>query len=145
MMLVMTQIRLALKNTVMRQLVLLCLTFLCCVSAFSQRQRNYIYVFDCTKSLITNGIWQKDKDFMLNDIQQLDTKSNVTILLFHQGVASPIQFKASDFDRNKVEKLCDEMIEQSTNTGICTAWDKGLQFLDSRRNNYLYLLMVRKM
>lgn len=135
----MRQIRLALKNTVRRQFVLLLMMMLCNIPSFSQRQRNYIYVFDCTKSLIKNGIWQKDKDFMLNDIQQLDSKSNVTIVLFHQGVASPIRFKASDFDRQKVEKVCDEMIEESTNTGICNAWDKSLAFLDSKRNNYLYL------
>lgn len=76
---------------------------------------------------------------MLDDIEQLDPNSNVTILMFHQNVAAPIKFKASDFNHKDIENKCDEMIKQSTWTGICNAWDQGVKLIDPHRNNYLYL------
>lgn len=110
------------------------------VSVMAQRQRNYVYLFDCTWSMKRpNGIWEQAKQFMKDDIDQLDENANVTIVLFHQITANPICFKAKQFDWNSVESQCEAMINASQRTGICKAWDLGLKYIDKNRNNYLYL------
>lgn len=106
----------------------------------AQRQRNYVYIFDCTESMERdNHIWQPAKEFLKNDLSQLDKNANVTVILFHQDAPTPIKFKAKDMDWNRLESKCDELIKESKNTGICNAWDKGLKFIDPARNNYFYL------
>lgn len=105
-----------------------------------QRQRNYVYIFDCTKSMeIPNKIWEPAKDFLKTDLEQLDKNATVTVVLFHQNASSPISFKANDYSWKEIENKCDNLIQESTHTGICNAWDKGLQYLDKNRNNYFYL------
>ena len=86
-----------------------------------------------------NGIWDKAKSFLNEDISQLDGNANVTVVLFHQETAQPIRFKAKDFDWKNLERQCDDMLERSIETGICNAWDLGLKYIDNKRNNYLYL------
>lgn len=120
-------------------LILICL-FMGTSTIYAQRQRNYVYIFDCTKSMDEpNNIWQPAKEFLKNDLKQLDNNANVTVVLFHQDAAAPISFKAKDLNWNDLENKCDQLIKQSKYTGICKAWDKGLQFIDSTRNNYFYL------
>ena len=110
------------------------------LTLLAQRQRNYVYIFDCTKSMEReNKIWKPAKLFMKEDIAQLDKNATVNIILFHQSTAVPIQFKAQDFKWNCIEAKCDSMFEESTHTGICAAWDLGLKYIDKNRNNYLYL------
>ena len=110
------------------------------LALFAQRQRNYVYLFDCTWSMKEpNGIWDEAKQFMKDDIRQLDGNANVTIVLFHQQTAQPISFKAKDFKWKSVEPQCEDMIKKSLRTGICNAWDLGLKYIDNKRNNYLYL------
>ena len=109
------------------------------LAVMAQRQRNYIYLFDCTKSMENvNHIWSESKEFMKEDIEQLDGNANVTVILFHQNETT-FQFKAKDFNWKEIEGRCDEMFDESKLTGICNAWDSGLKFIDKNRNNYLYL------
>ena len=123
----------------MKRLFLLLLIVLP-LALYAQRQRNYIYIFDCTGSMKKpNNIWEPSKEFLKEDIEQLDKNANVTIVLFHQEAPTPIKFKAKDFDWDEVEGRCEELIKQSKYTGICKAWDLGLKFIDPKRNNYLYL------
>ena len=106
----------------------------------AQRQRNYVYLFDCTWSMKEpNGIWENAKKFMKEDIEQLDDNANVTIVPFHQTTAHPICFKAKAFRWKDIEPQCEAMIKASKLTGICNAWDLGLKYIDDKRNNYLYL------
>lgn len=86
-----------------------------------------------------NKIWEPAKQFMKEDIEQLDENATVNIVLFHQSTASPIRFKAKDFNWNKIEPICDSMFIKSIKTGICKAWDLGLNYIERNRNNYLYL------
>ena len=86
-----------------------------------------------------NHIWKPAKQFMKDDISQLDGNASVTIVLFHQTTATPIRFKAKDFDWDAIEENCDKMFSQSKKTGICNAWDLGLKYIDRHRNNYLFL------
>lgn len=123
----------------MRKLLLLTLLSLS-LALYAQRQRNYVYLFDCTWSMKEpNHIWEEAKSFLKEDINQLDENANVTIVLFHQEASTPIRFKAKEFKWKDIESLCEKMIAESEYTGICKAWDVGLKFIDKERNNYLYL------
>lgn len=86
-----------------------------------------------------NHIWEPAKQFLKEDIEQLDENATVNIVLFHQSTASPIRFKAKDFNWNKIEPICDKMFKDARYTGICNAWDIGLNYIERNRNNYLYL------
>ena len=118
---------------------LILLSILFPITLFAQRQRNYVYIFDCTGSMEVHKIWKPAKQFMKEDIDQLDENATVNIVLFHQHTADPIRFKAKDFNWNDVEVKCDSMFKKATHTGICHAWDLGLKYIDRNRNNYLYL------
>ena len=122
------------KRIIVLLLILLPITLL------AQRQRNYVYIFDCTESMERdNHIWEPAKQFMKEDIEQLDENANVTIVLFHQSTSTPIRFKAKVFSWKDIEATCDRMFKESKRTGICNAWDFGLKYIDRNRNNYLYL------
>ncbi len=123
----------------MKRLLLYCLLFIPLV-LFAQRQRNYVYIFDCTESMERDShIWEPAKQFLKEDIEQLDENATVNIVLFHQSTAEPIRFKAKDFNWNKIEPICDKMFKDARYTGICNAWDIGLNYIERNRNNYLYL------
>lgn len=126
-------------NFLLRGFVL-CLSVFFLNAGFAQRQRNYVYIFDCTESMERdNHIWQPAKDFLKKDLQQLDENAKVTVVLFHQDTPTPIQFKAKDLDWKDLDSKCDDLIKNSKFTGICNAWDKGLKYIDPNRNNYFYL------
>lgn len=123
----------------MRKLIVLALLLLS-LALNAQRQRNYVYIFDCTWSMKEpNDIWEEAKSFLREDITQLDNNANVTIVLFHQTTSTPIRFKSKDFKWDNIESVCEKMIKESKYTGICNAWDLGLRYIDKERNNYLYL------
>lgn len=116
------------------------IVFIGSISLYAQHKRNYIYLFDCTKSMEKNAIWNSSKQFLHKEIENLDKNSSVTLILFHQGIALPVvKSIPSDCNWKDIEAKCDEMMKSSSKTGICTAWDKGLQYLNSQRTNYLYL------
>lgn len=116
------------------------------MDSFAQRQRNYIYVLDCTSSMKRNKVWEPAKKFLHEDIWKLDDNSTVSIILFHQNLSIPVVrqkvswVKKNWCDVNKIgiDSICNLMLKRSKLTGICRAWDKGLSFLDKGRNNYLY-------
>ena len=71
------------------------------VSVMAQRQRNYVYLFDCTWSMKRpNGIWEQAKQFMKDNIDQLDENANVTIVLFHQITANFIFLLLINVDKS---------------------------------------------
>jgi len=108
--------------------------------AQAQRERNYIYLFDCTQSMIEQeDIWQQTKDWLREDISQLEN-GHITVIPFQGKAYEPIAFDREDYDAQKVEKAFDEYIKARTNTSICDAWDRGITFVDAHKDNYLFVL-----
>ena len=106
----------------------------------AQRERNYIYMFDCTQSMIDQeDIWQQTKDWLHDDISQLES-GQITVIPFQGKAYEPIVFDREDYDAQRVEKAFDEYIKTRTNTSICGAWDKGITFVDPHKDNYLFVL-----
>lgn len=142
-------------------LILLTITLLNLNTSFAQKQRNYIYVFDCTTSMInkypkdmsnnnvdywlsdTALLYAKSKIFLKEDIIRIKSEdANVVVIPFAENPSAPICFKRGDFDDSKwaeIERAMDHRLKTSVNTGICYAWDKGMEYIDTNKQNFFYL------
>ena len=118
---------------------ILWLLLLTVVSASAQRERNYVYMFDCTASMHRLGIWQQTKDWLQADINGLQD-GHITIIPFHQDVLPHISFDRAAYQPQEVNKAFDQHIKQSKRTNICDTWNKGMTFIDPHKDNYLYVL-----
>ena len=140
-------------------LFLLAMALVVALSSHAQRERNYIYLFDCTSSmckttcditsnqlkanpkLLNQGLYPKTKEWLKDDIEKItDPNTTITIIPFHQSTDKPITFCRNNFNWNRIEKALDKWIVESQRTGICNAWDKGLKYIDNTKDNYFFLL-----
>lgn len=116
------------------------------INAFGQGQlkkSNYIYIFDCTKSMINFGILDETLTFLHQDINERIPGNEITIQLFQGKPLETIHFMREEFDDKKwsdIDKIIRDHAQNVTNTNICSAWEKGLQFIDTGKYNYLYLM-----
>ena len=136
-------------------LIILILVF-AFLPVFAQRERNYIYLFDCTSSMLDGvqpknltpelfksktTLYYKTKQFLKEDIERnTDPNTTITIVPFHQKPGNAIRFERKNFKWSKVEEALDEMVKQSQNTGVCNAWKVGVKYLDDGKDNYFFLM-----
>lgn len=128
----------------MRKVIILVIVFfLHVIVTLAQRERNYVYLFDCTQSMKGYNnqpdIWDQTKKWLWDDIGQLKD-GHVKIIPFQGSVYSQMAFDRTDFEQKKIEGKLDEYIKSVTNTNICAAWDAGIKVLDPHKDNYLYVL-----
>lgn len=117
------------------------------VSVMAQRERNYIYLLDCTKSMIGfNGsptIWVPTKNYLRSELDKHIPGTSLHVIPF-QGVPLPsFNFNAEDFNNkkwNNIEETIDKYVEQVTGTNICDAWDAMDGYIDHHKDNYIILL-----
>ena len=130
------------KNTVVRTLVLT-LLLTCAGSLWAQRERNYIYILDCSRSMVTEyDIWDSTLDYLEHDIARLSDGTMVSIIPF-QGTVYDKSVRhelKKDFDWTKFRKEVYKYPETLTGTNICQAWDRALNYIDPNKDNYIYLL-----
>lgn len=114
------------------------------LTATAQRERNYIYLLDCTKSMKGyNGapdIWQSTKDYLESDIERQAPGTTVHIVPFQGHTLPAYSFEASKFNWGSIENDLDKISDNVTNTNICDVWDHGLKLIDGNKDNYIYLL-----
>lgn len=129
------------------QTLILLLALMTSVSVLAQRERNYIYLFDCTKSMIGfNGspnIWQPTKDYLKRDLEKHTTGTTLHIIPFQGKVLPSFNFSAEQFNDKKwkdIEGQLDKDVQNITNTNICDAWDAIDGYIDSHKDNYIVLL-----
>ena len=127
--------------------LLLVLSLIISLSVSAQRERNYIYLLDCTKSMRgykgSPDIWDKTKDYLKKDLGIHSPGTSLHVIPF-QGKAYPsFNFNADDYDLNqwkKIEEYIDEKSNIVTGTNICDAWDAINGFIDIHKDNYILLL-----
>ncbi len=128
----------------MRKILTLTLFILTVVICNAQRERNYIYLMDCTKSMEgyngASDIWAPTKSFLKKSIESDPAGSTVTVVPFQGAPHEAISFMRGDFDWKDIEKPLDKYIENVTNTNIYDAWLAGEGMIDKDRDNYLILL-----
>ena len=124
---------------------LILFTFVVNVPALNaQRELNYIYLFDCTKSMKgfagAKDIWEPTKQYLNESISMLPHDATVNIIPFGNNPSKPLQFLAKDFNWDSVESVFDKQINFHTATNICAAWDEGIKLIDEHKENYFFIL-----
>lgn len=113
-------------------------------TAQSQVKRsNYIYIFDCTKSMIYYDILDRTLQFVHDDISERSPGNEITVVLFQGQPLETVRFMREDFSEKKwqeIDKLVRGHAEHVTNTNIVSAWERGLDFIDEGKYNYIYLM-----
>jgi len=125
----------------MNRLLTIIISTMLALSATAQRERNYVYIIDCTQSMRDdNHIWEETKKYLKDDIQRQADNSTINVVPFQSTAHAPMSFVKKDMDWKAVDKKLEEYIQNRTNTGICKAWDRGVSLLDATKDNYLFLL-----
>ena len=121
----------------------------------AQRERNYIYLVDCTSSMLgvgpkqlteklfkdPNTLYHKTLLYLKEDIERIENpNSMITVIPFNQEPGVPIQFPRSKFNWKEIEKSLEAYTWKGHRTGICKAWDAGVKEIDETKDNYFYLL-----
>lgn len=127
-------------------LILLLLSF-SAVCQIQNRQRNTIYVLDCTGSMSGfNGspnIWNPTKKFLKFELEK-EAKSNpsarVTILPFQDKVLHPIVVNLDSIAWSNIEKVLDSYLKKQTATNICDSWLEAEKYIDQSCENYIVLM-----
>jgi len=126
------------------KLLYLLLAFCMSLSVMAQRERNYIYLLDCTKSMIgyanNPNIWQPTKDYLKKDLEKHTPGTTLHVISFQDCVLPGFHFQAENLDWKEINKAIDKYVEKPTNTNICAAWDATDQYIDKHKDNYIILL-----
>ena len=120
------------------------LMLLTSTSLLAQRERNYIYLLDCTKSMTGHGgspkIWEPTKDYLRTELEKHVPGTSLHIVPFQGKVLPSFNFDANNLDWRKIEKDLDKYVQNVTNTNICDAWDDTDNYIDPHKDNYIILL-----
>ena len=133
-----------------RLTLLLLFSIIVSLSAICQaqgRQRNMIYVLDCTASMGgvngTPDIWQPTKNFLKTELEK-EAKENptsrVTILPFQEKVLPPINVHLDNIAWSSIENTLDNYLKKITATNICDSWLEAEKHIDQSCNNYIVLM-----
>ena len=121
------------------------LLFFCLITVLSvnARNRNYIYVFDCTQSMDSEfGIWEDAKKWLHEDIKRKREDALITIVPFRDksdGVIPP--FMRKDMNWRLLENRFENLISTPhSKTGICKAWDEAVKYIKPGFENWFILL-----
>lgn len=132
------------KNIKMRILFINILIFFSVFTTNAQREKNNIYLFDCTGSMITNKLWEPAKN-SLDETLKLDGSipgSFVTVIPFGDQPYEIFSFPAEDYSskKGKIFDSFDKYVKEAKYTHISDVVEKGLQFIDPNKDNRIYLL-----
>ena len=130
----------------MRRILLLFLVLLP-MTLLAQRERNYIYLLDCTKSMKGfNGspnIWEPTKSYLRSELDKHTSGTTLHVIPFQGKVHPSFDFDATNFDAKKWKEIEDKInvyVEDITGTNICDSWDATDKYIDKHKDNYIILL-----
>lgn len=122
--------------------IFLIIVFLFSINSFS-KQRQYIYVFDCTQSMDKDyGIWESAKQWLKEDIERKRDNALITIVPFrdgNDGIMGP--FLKSQVNWSSLENKFNTLISSAhSRTGICRAWKSATPLMKPEYENWFILL-----
>ncbi len=124
--------------------ILLLFLVLIPVTLLAQRERNYIYLLDCTKSMTGfNGspnIWEPTKSYLKNELVKHEPNTTLHVIPFQGEVLPSFNFRVDNMNWTDIESKLDDHVEKITNTNICDAWDATDRYIDDHKDNYIILL-----
>ena len=114
------------------------------VSVAAQRERNYIYLLDCTKSMTgfggTPNIWNSTKKYLKEELEKHTSGTTLHVIPFQGTVLPSFNFNAENLKWKEIQKELDKHVVNVTNTNICDAWDAIDPYIDHHKDNYIILL-----
>ncbi|MCH5228363.1 MAG: VWA domain-containing protein [Muribaculaceae bacterium] len=110
----------------------------------AQREKNNIYLFDCTGSMIQNRLWEPAKK-SLDETVKLDASipgSHVVIIPFGDNPYEIFSFDAKDYPNKEkaIFNSFDKYIKEAKYTHITPTMTEGLKYIDNNKDNRIYLL-----
>ena len=126
------------------RILLLLLSLIFSISVNAQRERNYIYLLDCTKSMTGFGgspkIWDPTLDYLKKELEKHTPGTTLHVVPFQGKALHAFNFDAKDLDWNKINKELQKQVQNVTPTNICDAWDATDKYIDPHKDNYIILL-----
>ena len=123
---------------------MLLLSLIVSLSVVAQRERNYIYLLDCTKSMTGHGgspkIWDPTRAYLKKELEKHTPGTTLHVVPFQGKVLPAFSFDANDLAWNEIDKELQKHVQNVTNTNICDAWDSTDKFIDKHKDNYIILL-----
>lgn len=109
----------------------------------AQREKNYIYLFDCTGSMKKNGLWDPAQSALDSNIS-LRTSipgSHFTVIPFGDNPYDVFLFDNENYATNKqdISNAFEKYINQAKYTNISDVLKSGFQKIDSKKDNEIYL------
>ena len=124
--------------------ILLLLLILLPMTLLAQRERNYIYLLDCTKSMTgfkgSPKIWDPTREYLKNELSKHTPGTTLHVVPFQGKVLSAFSFEASKLSWKDIDKELQKHVLNVTNTNICDAWDATDKYIDLHKDNYIILL-----
>lgn len=123
---------------------MLLLSLIISLSVVAQRERNYIYLLDCTKSMTGFGgspkIWDPTRAYLKKELEKHTPGTTLHVVPFQGKVLPAFSFDANNLNWNEIDKELQKHVLNVTNTNICDAWDSTDKFIDKHKDNYIILL-----
>ena len=117
------------------------------LSAYAQKEKNNIYLFDCTGSMITNNLWEPAKTSLDETLKLYSTIPDTYITIVPFG---DYPFQVFEFEANKYPSKSQNILgslnkniaskPQSSYTNISKAFKEGLNYINPNKDNRIYLL-----
>lgn len=133
-----------LKSRLSRFIIILLALISIASPAASQREEHNIYLFDCTRSMIRNKLWDPAKSSMKSTIstQTSIPGSHFTVIPFGDNAYQVITFDAKEAQGKQKEmiKAFDDYVKKANNTNISDVLNAGFKNVDPARSNKIFLL-----
>ncbi len=118
--------------------------FSACSLSLAQREKNNIYLFDCTGSMKTNGLWNPAQAALDATIttQTSIPGSQVLVIPFVNNPYEVIGFSSSEYQgkKNNISKAFDKYIAEAKYTHISDVLKEGFDRVNPNMDNKIYLL-----
>lgn len=113
------------------------------LTSLAQREKNYIYLFDCTGSMHTNGLWNAAQ-FALDKNIALRTAipgSCFTVIPFGDKPYGIFSFINTNYLNKKTDifNSFDTCVKKAKFTNITDVLNSGFKQIDSNKDNEIYL------
>lgn len=127
----------------LKHFVLLAVVAICTLSGFAQREKNYIYLFDCTGSMKQNKLWTPAQTALDNDITLRASipGTHFTVIPFGDNPYQVFSFNNDNYTSSKqdIANAFDKYIKQAKYTNISDVLKSGFQHVDAKKDNEIYL------
>lgn len=133
--------RYAVNNT--KLLLSLFLFFCSSLTVAAQREKNYIYLFDCTGSMIKNHLWEPAQKALDDDITIRSSIPGTHFFIIPFGDKTYEIFSLNDKDypkkKSEITGAFDKHIKEAKYTNISDVLSSGFKQIDPNKDNEIYL------